>query len=320
MRVVMAGLIVVCGAALGAWVWSGQPVPLAGVEFRAGEAGPLMRMLPGGRFTVGSPEDEVGRQPSEAQSNVDIAPFALAVHELSVAEFAAFVEASGHVSEAERGGSAEAGCFGPGADGRFGWQADLNWRDPGFPQAENHPVVCVSWNDVIAYLDWRNAGQQTALRLPTEAELEYAVRAGSGSAWPWGEEADAGCASSNYADAALLGARPGWAYPVAGCHDGHAYTAPLGSYPANPLGLRDTLGNVWEWSASCWRDRPGDAETAGPCESRVMRGGAWAYAPERSRSASRGGHAPSFRSVYAGARLALDASAAQALIDSRGRP
>lgn len=318
MRVVLAGLMLVGCAALG--LWGAPPAGPAGVEFRVGESGPSMRLLAGARLQVGSPEDEPGRQPSEAQSTVEIAPFALAVDELSVAEFAAFVEASGYVSEAERTDAQQAGCFGPDGDGRFGWQAGLNWRDPGFPQTPMHPVVCISWNDAMAYLDWRNAGQQAALRLPTEAELEYAIRAGSRSPWPWGEDPDAGCASSNYADAALLGARPGWAYPLAGCHDGHAYTAPLGSYPANALGLRDTLGNVWEWTASCWRDGPGDAELARPCESRVMRGGAWAYAPERSRSASRGGHAPDFRSVYAGARLALDGQAARTLIEPRDKP
>jgi formylglycine-generating enzyme required for sulfatase activity len=150
-----------------------------------------------------------------------------------------------------------------------------NWRNPGFAQTDDHPVVCVSWNDAMAYVDWLNKQTGQMYRLPTEAEWEYADRAGTQTAYWWGVTP-----GSNRANCDGCGSR--W---------DNKQTAPVGSFSANPFGLYDMAGNVWEWTCSEYDPNYGGkelsctcSETSGPC---VLRGGSWSSVPRRLRGAAR---------------------------------
>ncbi|MEM1412933.1 MAG: SUMF1/EgtB/PvdO family nonheme iron enzyme, partial [Pseudomonadota bacterium] len=163
-----------------------------------------------------------------------------------------------------------------------------------------HPVVCVSWRDANAYIDWLNS--QTAdvsFRLLTESEWEYAARGGTTSTYWWGDIQDEFCQYTNGSDALAGEAYNAWDQAGA-CLDGHLYTAPVGAYQAsNAFGLHDMVGNVWEWVAAGYQPAINSAyfsEQSVPeqgCEKRAVRGGAWDYGPLYLRSAYRGAWDPS---------------------------
>lgn len=161
--------------------------------------GPEMVLVESGRFVMGSPEDEEGRRDNEGpQKEITIVqPFAIARCETTVGEFRRFVEETGYVTEAESG----EGCYALNEAGTGGEQRqDRNWRDPGFSQTDDHPVVCVSWNDAVAYAEWLSRRTGVTYRLPSEAEWEYAARAGAEFSRFWGDEPDEGCDFANAAD------------------------------------------------------------------------------------------------------------------------
>ncbi len=278
-------------------------VPKAGEPFRDCPACPEMVVIPAGTFRMGSPDDEKGRDSDEGPvHSVRIAePFALAAREVTVGEFRAFVEATGYRTEAEKG----KGCA--TWDGaKWAYDAKRSWRAPGFVQGEDHPVVCVSWNDARAYLQWLSQEAKRTYRLPSEAEWEYAARAGSTTARYWGEGPDGACDFANVADRALNAHSP----KIHQCDDKFVYTAPVGSFKANAFGLEDMLGNVWEWTQDCWNDAyrgapsDGSAWTGGDCGRRVVRGGSWDDEPDVVRSADRSRVGSGGRSDDAGFRPA----------------
>jgi len=175
------------------------------------------------------------------------------------------------------------------------------------PPSPKHPAWFVTWTEADAYC------KAVGKRLPTEAEFEYAARAGSTTIWPWGDTLFHGCKHANIADLSLRKAFRNWV--VANCDDGSALIAAVGSYKANPWGLQDMTGNVWHWTADWYsstyyqtspRENPkGPASGTG----RTMRGGSWMGSPESTRSAFRDGFAPNGR--YPGSigfRCAADAS------------
>ena len=250
---------------------------------------PELALLPGGTFEMGSPGDEAGRDSDEGPVRpVTIARFALARREVTRGEFARFVAATGHdISD---------GCYGwdtEGAEWRF--DVDLSWRFPGFPQSEDHPVVCVSWEDARAYVDWLNSAVEDAsFHLPTEAEWEYATRAGTRSAYFWGSEVDQGCWFANIADATAKAANPDW--QTASCDDTWLYATPVGSYRANGFGLYDASGNVWEWVEDCWHEGYAGRRSMALPGWKEIAPGAWCAAAPGSTS--RGSRA---RRVAAGA-------------------
>jgi len=278
---------------------------MAGETFRDCPACPEMVVIPAGTFRMGSPDDEKGRASDEGPVHlVRIAePFALAAREVTVGEFRAFVEAKGYRTEAEKG----QGCV--TWDGaKWAYDAKRTWRAPGFGQGADHPVVCVSWNDARAYLEWLSQEAKRTYRLPSEAEWEYAARAGSTTARYWGEGPDGACDFANVADETSK-RQYNWA-PIHQCDDGFVNTAPVGSFKANAFGLEDMLGNVWEWTKDCWNDAyrgapsDGSAWTGGDCGRRVLRGGSWGGGPDDVRSASRGGFGGGDRDDITGFRPA----------------
>lgn len=268
---------------------------------------PKMVTLETGCFEMGSPSNEPGRGNDERQHRVCVESFAMSTHEVSVDEFGRFVESSGYATGAEQNAGGKSGCYGGNDDARD-WRPKRNWRAPGFEHDEHHPVVCVSFNDAAAYAAWLAKETGRHYRLPTEAEWEYAARAGTTSARFWGDNADAACAHANVADDAARARYSNWT--VHDCSDGWVHTAPVGQFAATSTGLHDMLGNVWEWTCSAY-DKTyygGEKECAasGSGDLWVVRGGSWLNGPHRLRSADRDRASPQFRSVNQGFRLAED--------------
>ena len=271
---------------------------------------PAMIEIPAGCFEMGSPEDEIGRESDERPHQVCVESFRLAPHEVTVAQFERFVAASGYRTEAERNTGNAKGCESfdrNDSASPWGLKDWANWRQPNQYQAndDRHPVSCVSWNDALAYIDWLNQETGYAFRLPTEAEWEYAARAGTSTARFWNATPNAiACRNANSADR-----EQGWEFGF-DCDDGHEWVAPVGAFAANAWGLHDMLGNVWEWTCSEYdADYQGVERLCAPSEidlPRVMRGGAWNSGPALVRAAYRNRNFPETRYVFVGFRLALD--------------
>ena len=283
------------------------------------DATPEMVVLNGGQFLMGSPDDEVGRDKDEGPQHwVSVQPFAIGRCEVTVAEFGRFVSQTGYITEAERvleGGDKAQGCFSlflnlreilgivdPNLDSSK--RSEFNWRNPGFEQGDNSPVVCLSWNDVQQYIRWLNYRTDKTYRLPTEVEWEYAARAGTTTPFATGE-----CISTEQANF-------NGTLPYSDClttEENIGRTVPVASYPANPFDLFDLHGNVWEWVEDCWHGNytgaPNDgsawlAENSGDCSLRVVRDGSWSNNAENLRSASRSTYYANVRDLLVGFRLA----------------
>ena len=194
---------------------------------------------------MGSPAGETGRTGDEGPRHAVsvVKPFALARCETTVGEFRSFVEETGYVTEAERGSAAT-------RSRRMVRTRAAKGRElafPGFSQDDSHPVVCVSFNDAKTYARWLGLRTGDRDRLPTEAEWEYAARAGTLTSRFWGDDPDAACALANGADRTFKARFPGWT--VADCDDGALFTAPAGRYRRNPSACR----TCWATSGSGWR-------------------------------------------------------------------
>ena len=258
---------------------------------------PQLIVVPGGVYLMGSPTTEQGRNDDEGpRHRVTIGePFAVGIYEVTRREFGEFVRQTNHAA----GNS----CWMWSGDG---WENESgrSWMDPGFRQRDDHPVTCVSWHDAQAYVAWLSRHTGNRYRLPSESEWEYVARAGVTSARYWGQSADRQCRNANGADES---SGLSWA---TSCDDGHRYTAPTGSFTANPYGLYDVLGNVWEWTRDCWNGSytgaptDGSAWERGECSRRVVRGGSWYFIPEFLRSAIRFGSTTGGRFNSLGFRVA----------------
>jgi formylglycine-generating enzyme required for sulfatase activity len=185
-----------------------------------------------------------------------------------------------------------------------------NWHSPGYSQTGRDPVVCVNWDDAQAYVAWLSAKTAHAYRLPTEAEWEYAARAGTTTA-RYGSDSPAElCRYINHADLDFSEAHPRESDVNRECRDGYAFTSPVGSLPPNQFGLHDMLGNVWQWTEDCWNDNYDGAPTDGSswqngnCGRRVARGGAYSNVPGIVLSAVRAGFKSSGRDHSGGFRVA----------------
>ena len=258
-----------------------------GYRFRDCEECPELVVVPAGSYMMGSPESEAERADEEGpRHRVTIArPFAVGVTEVTRGEFGRFVRETGHST-----GNA---CW-TYEGGEWNGRSGRGWRNPGFSQTDAHPVVCVSWEDAQAYLRWLSRETGKRYRLLSESEWEYAARAGTGTSRYWGNGESGQCAHANGADRALKRRYSDWEWSTASCDDGHIQTAPVGSFAANGYGLRDVLGNVWEWVEDCWHESytgaPSDGGAwtgGGDCERRVLRGGSWNFGPRYVRSADR---------------------------------
>jgi formylglycine-generating enzyme required for sulfatase activity len=269
-----------------------------------------------GVFRMGSPADEAGRAHDGREGPVRelriARRFALGRYEVTVGEFQRFVADTGYLTSAERD-PAGPSCLGWLAqDSKLAPRPGMNWRTPGYAQSAQQPVVCVSWNDAQAYVQWLSQRSGQAYRLASEAEWEYAARAGAATRWPWGDAPGLACRFANVAD--QTPGETGYVWPEGhACSDGHFFAAPVGSYQANAFGLYDMIGNVWEWVQDCY-STSAFAQAATPldgsplevadCKARGLKGGAWISGPERTRPAYRGGYGPDTRVNVFGFRVA----------------
>ena len=250
-----------------------------GRTFRDCPGCPLMVVVPPGSFTMSQWWDDNHRPVVIKQ------PFAVGVYEVTRAEFGRFVRDTDH----DMGSSCwvRIGLYEDTDHHVWEDQLGRTWSDPGFPQNARHPVACVSWADARAYVRWLSKRSGKRYRLLSEAEWEYAARAGTRTARYWGESDSHQCRNANGADE-----QTGFPKAVS-CDDGFAHTAPVGSYTANRFGLYDVLGNVAEWTEDCWNETyagaptDGSAWRGGECDVRVLRGGSWSRRPRDLRSAER---------------------------------
>jgi formylglycine-generating enzyme required for sulfatase activity/tRNA A-37 threonylcarbamoyl transferase component Bud32 len=253
-------------------------------------------LVPPGKFTMGSPKTEDGRNKDEGPHH-EVAitqPFYLGAYPVTVRQFRTFVDATNYKTEAETSG---VGAFAMAADGS--WQPDpnCNWRNPGWQQTDNQPVVCVSWNDALAFCTWLAKKESKVYRLPTEAEWEYACRAGTVTPYHFGKSVTR--EQANFAEGPLDPSRN--------------KTTRVGSYPANAFGLYDMHGNIWQWCADWYeadyygkspqKDPPGPSSG----NTRTCRGGSFASSPAELRSAQRFNVPPTGAWSMQGFRVALAA-------------
>lgn len=259
----------------GATVWDGPDFP-------------EMIVVPHGHFTMGSPPQEANRHSDEGIAHsVTIAyDFAVGKYPVTVGEFARFIRAT-HYDAGSTCKTFEGGTWDDHRPGR-------NWRNPGFAQSADDPVVCMNLADAQAYAAWLSRVTHHAYRLLSEAEYEYVNRAGTTTPWWWGNDI-----AANRANCLSCG------NPA--LHDG---TVPGGRFAPNGFGLYDTTGNAWSWVADCWQDgydgapTDGSAFRGGDCTQHVERGGAWFYIPGSLRSAIRAKDPNGLRNYHNGFRVA----------------
>jgi formylglycine-generating enzyme required for sulfatase activity len=314
-----AVLLLIVGA--GTWYVKGRhaaTTAAATAQAAAQPAGPapgsLLRDCPGcpEMVVVGKGEFQQGATGNAAEKDelprhkVTIGyDFAVGRHEITIAQFREFVNASGYAI------SSDAAC---GAR-RKGTGPERSWKDPGFSQRDDEPVVCVNWFDAAAYAAWLSKVTGHHYRLLSESEWEYAARAGSEALVPWGDDPSKACDYANIGDASYV-ARTGSKIAAAKCDDQSAFTA-AGSpeLRKNAFGLHDMLGNVAEWTADCesadYAGAPADgrAVDSPTCQARVYRGGAFNYPLTEVRYSRRETLAPGERKPFIGLRVARDVDA-----------
>jgi formylglycine-generating enzyme required for sulfatase activity len=255
---------------------SSTPVSIAGTEIQECPECPTMIAMPVHSFAMGSPADEHGRSKNEGpQQHITLRPgLSISKHEITFTQWDACV-----------------------TDGGCEHHADDNGWGRG-----SRPVIDVMWYDAQAYVAWLSAKTSKTYRLLSEAEWEFAAKGGAATTYSWGT-----IASHEHAN-----------YGTDECCGGHVEgrdlwsesTAPVGSFPANPLGLHDLSGNVWEWVEDCWHesheDRPkdGGARLTGDCNFRIMKGGSWASMPVRIRGSYRDAFPPGDHGTIIGFRVA----------------
>jgi len=289
-------------------------------------AGIAMVEIPAGSFMMGgaeSPESvaafftEYGRPPEYfadeyPRHRVSITrPFLLGKHEVTVGQFRQFVQATQFKTEAEQNGSGGWGY--DAALGRcIGRDLRFTWQDPGFKQTDQHPVLNVSWNDCQAFCHWLTQKDGREHRLPTEAEWEYACRAGTATRYSCGDLPKSLEVVARSLDPKTMDVKLHVQDLPIPAEGDFPFTAPVGSFAANSFGLYDMHGNVWEWVSDRYGERfyeeSATNDPRGPAEGhrRVRRGGAWNSFPLWSRASFRNWNTPSSRCVNLGFRVAAE--------------
>jgi formylglycine-generating enzyme required for sulfatase activity len=250
--------------------------PLAGIEFIA---------VPGGCFFMGD-TFKVGQPDEQPVHDVCVDTFFMSKHEVTVDQFRRFTDATGYQTDAEKSGA----CWSADEKSRWEMKRGASWRNPGFPQKPNHPAVCISWNDAVEFTRWLTRESRKVVRLPTEAEWEYAARDGGKIIkYAWGNGKHP---SANVADEKLnriFNKNDAWSNYT----DGYIFTAPVGSFKPNELGLFDMTGNAAEWVNDWYdgmyylkspRNNPKGAATG---TDHILRGGSWYSGPVHSRVTER---------------------------------
>jgi formylglycine-generating enzyme required for sulfatase activity len=271
-----------------------KPGQVFAEKMPAGATGPELVVIPFGKFTMGSPDTEPARQDSEGPQREIYFDrgFALGRNEVTVAEFRQFVAATKYSTVATRQNSSTV------FDEKGGSMAEhvgVDWRRDfvGRIAPDERPVVHIAFEDAQAYAAWLSKQTGQHYRLPSEAEWEYVERAGSNSVYPWGDSAPKKLVGNLTGDGDKSIVGRSWGTPIAGYTDYFWGPAPVRSFPAEPWGTFDMVGNVSEWVLDCWHDSyqrapmDGSAWINPGCEQRVARGASWASSLDQARSAAR---------------------------------
>jgi formylglycine-generating enzyme required for sulfatase activity len=288
----------------------GRP-PQPAQAFRDCQQCPEMIPVARGSFVMGPAPGEEDREQVEAderqkgplQRRVSINDFALGKYPVTRGEFAAFVAATGY----NAGNSCvilQGGKLQP-VQGR-------SWQNPLFHQTDRHPVVCVNVTDAQAYAAWLAKQTGKPYRLPSEAEWEYAARAGTTTTRYWGNDRTDACRHQNVPDFSMAA---GLNFPrdnnIFHCVDKNIFTSAVDDFPPNPWGFHDMLGNVYQRLSDCWHPTydgaPADGRSwdeGGDCSQRVVRGGAWWGAAAGMRAASRARGETTRYTIFSGFRVA----------------
>lgn len=329
------------GLALLAAALAGCAAPPAGAPPTVSNSlGMRLVAIPAGEFLMGSEEDPqvLARAFPQAQmerlaSLGDEAPvhrvritraFWMGQTQVTVGQFRRFIELSGYVPESVRDGTGGYGynpAYDPARSVRHdafeGRDTRYSWRNPGFAQTDAHPVVNVTFNDAQAMARWLSEREGATYRLPTEAEWEYAARAGTRTRYPAGDDPAVLLASANTFAEETARLWPQWQGQAAPGRDGHVFTAPVASFAPNAWGLYDMVGNAWEWCSDWYGE---DAYARAPLDDpqgpqngqvHVRRGGSWHTWPLYARVAFRNWNTPQTRYVLVGFRLVREMPAAQ---------
>lgn len=240
-------------------------------------------------------------------------------HEVTVGQFRRFLAASRYAPESERDGTGGYG-YNPEWDPARSARGDTfegrdkrySWRNTGFAQDDDHPVLNVTWNDAIAMARWLSAREGRKYRLPTEAEWEYACLAGSNTRYYNGDDPGDLARIANTFDADSAAVWPRWQSFAQPDSDGFAFTAPVGSFPPNAFGIYDMIGNAWEWVSDWYGEDyyaispTNDPQGPDSGNVRVRRGGSWHTWSLYARCSFRNWNTPQTRYALVGIRLILE--------------
>ena len=267
---------------------------------------PELVVVSAGEFVMGSSKEDIdnglGATNEGPQHRVFIKhPVAVGRFEVTRDQFETFVRASGY-KIGDRCYTLE--------NNTPRERADRSFRNPGYAQSGVHPAVCVNWRDAKAYVEWLSQSTGKTYRLLSETEWEYVARAGSTLPYGFGKDATEVCKFANGADQSAKLAMLPTDYAYMNCTDSYPYTAPVGSFKANAIGLFDLLGNVWEWTEDCFYDdyltapSDGSARAGAGCQARAVRGGSWFSTGKSLRPAVRAKATDSARYDDVGFRVA----------------
>ncbi len=270
-------------------------------------------LIPPGEFMMGSPETEVGRDDGDKELLHKVRltrPYYLAIYPVTVGQFQTFCKDANYRSDAEKNSNLGERW---GADGRVSRRdrggTPMDWGFAG--QTSNHPVVNVSWNDAMAFCDWLSKKEGKNYCLPSEAQWEYACRAGTTTRFYNGDDADKLVEIANIADQALLKAYRNRRLAEK-TNDGFALTAPVGSFRPNAFGLYDMLGNVQQWCGDYYdrhyykEAREDDPYGPAMSDGRANRGGGFCFPAVANRCAYRSAARPTNCWLSLGFRLARE--------------
>jgi formylglycine-generating enzyme required for sulfatase activity len=267
-----------------------------------------MVVVPAGSLTMGFDGGEEGRYEGPVREMRIARSFAAGQFPVTNGEYARFSEATGR----EAGGPCNYYDF---------EKQDLiklegsSWRNPGHdhPIRDDEPVVCVSWTDSKAYVQWLSEETGAPYRLLSEAEWEYIASDGAETPYPWGEDPSEACAHANVPDATLKNTFGLTRSGILECSDGYAGIAPVDAFPPNGYGIYDLIGNSWEWVEDCYLmpypEGPLDGtavQVEGDCDRRAVRGGAWISSLFRQRPSWRGRDPEGKQTFIFGFRVARD--------------
>lgn len=312
-----SGLALILGTLAGVGAASGQTdlrVSPGAVLKDCAECPELVVIAPG-TFIMGSTADETERGGVREQDRTREQPprqvtistgFALGRFELTVGEWRAFIDETGRAP-------GDVCITWDQSENAWGNVNGADWWNVGYEQSDRHPIGCLDLADTQAYLDWLSEKTGQTYRLPTEAEWEYAARGGTSTLQYWSDDMEDICQHANVSDLDRADLHGGLAENPTRyfkCRDGHAYASPVGSYPANPFGLYDMVGNIWEWVPDCFVVGYDGAPTDGSawldvenCDRHIVRSGGWYARNWFNRPAARSREPVEFRASTLGLRV-----------------